>query len=115
VSKLKKDLKRTKALLKDAQVMIERSKSDSSNKVVMRQLKNQVNSRSGFFILTEMQKYFRSKTHWLFDELHFFPTKGLFTRNMNSCHATNVRTFLIFVALLKVLFCGSRRGSVEVF
>jgi myosin-18 len=42
VSKLKKDLKRTKALLKDAQLMIERSKSDSSNKVVMRQLKNQV-------------------------------------------------------------------------
>lgn len=44
VSKLKKDLKRTKALLKDAQLMIERSKSDSSNKVVMRQLKNQVSS-----------------------------------------------------------------------
>ena len=42
VTKLKKDLKRTKALLKDAQLMIERSKSDSSNKVVMRQLKNQL-------------------------------------------------------------------------
>jgi myosin XVIII len=42
VTKLKKDLKRTKALLKDAQLMIERSKSDSSNKVMMRQLKNQL-------------------------------------------------------------------------
>ena len=42
VTKLKKDLKRTKALLKDAQLMVERSKSDSSNKVVMRQLKNQL-------------------------------------------------------------------------
>ncbi len=49
VSKLKKDLKRTKALLKDAQLMIERSKSDSSNKVVMRQLKNQVSSYAQTF------------------------------------------------------------------
>lgn len=42
VSKLKKDLKRTKALLKDAQVMIERGRNESSNKSVLRQLKNQV-------------------------------------------------------------------------
>ena len=42
VSKLKKDLKRTKALLKDAQLMVERSRNESSNKVVLRQLKNQV-------------------------------------------------------------------------
>jgi myosin-18 len=42
VIKLKKDLKRTKALLKDAQVMIERSRSEASSKVVLRQLKNQV-------------------------------------------------------------------------
>merc|ERR1712209_306520 len=42
VSKLKKDLKRTKALLKDAQLMIEKSRNESSNKVVLRQLKNQL-------------------------------------------------------------------------
>lgn len=42
VAKLKRDLKRTKALLKDAQVMVERSRSENSNKVVLRQLKNQV-------------------------------------------------------------------------
>merc|ERR1719412_972092 len=38
----KKDLKRTKALLKDAQLMIEKSRNESSNKVVLRQLKNQL-------------------------------------------------------------------------
>ncbi len=42
VLKLKKDLKRTKALLKDAQIMLERSRAESSNKVVLRQLRNQV-------------------------------------------------------------------------
>jgi myosin-18 len=40
--KLKRDLKRTKALLRDAQFMLEKSKLDSSNKVIIRQLKNQV-------------------------------------------------------------------------
>jgi myosin-18 len=42
VAKLKKDLKRTKALLKDAHLMIEKSRNESSNKVVLRQLKNQL-------------------------------------------------------------------------
>lgn len=42
VSKLKRDLKRTKALLKDAQLMVEQSRNESSNKVVLRQLKNQL-------------------------------------------------------------------------
>merc|ERR1712223_1497009 len=42
VAKLKKDLKRTKALLKDAQLMIEKSRNETSNKVVLRQLKNQL-------------------------------------------------------------------------
>merc|ERR1712051_298040 len=42
VSKLKRDLKRTKALLKDAQLMVEKSRNESSNKVVLRQLKNQL-------------------------------------------------------------------------
>lgn len=41
VSKLKKDLKRTKALLRDAQIMMERSQ-EGSNKVLLRQLKNQM-------------------------------------------------------------------------
>merc|ERR1711962_1029890 len=42
VAKLKKDLKRTKALLKDAQMMIEKSQNEGTNKVIMRQLKNQL-------------------------------------------------------------------------
>ena len=42
VAKLKKDLKRTKALLKDAQLMLEKSQNEGTNKVIMRQLKNQV-------------------------------------------------------------------------
>merc|ERR1712223_2136479 len=42
VAKLKKDLNRTKALLKDAQLMIEKSRNETSNKVVLRQLKNQL-------------------------------------------------------------------------
>jgi hypothetical protein len=40
--RLRKDLRRTKALLKDAQSAVERSKAESSSKVVLRQLKNQV-------------------------------------------------------------------------
>eukprot|EP00094_Tigriopus_californicus_P002506 TCALIF_02423-PA protein Name:"Similar to MYO18A Unconventional myosin-XVIIIa (Homo sapiens)" AED:0.14 eAED:0.20 QI:0/0.4/0.5/0.66/1/1/6/0/511 len=42
VAKLKKDLKRTKALLKDAQYMLERSRNETSNKSLIRQLKNQL-------------------------------------------------------------------------
>lgn len=42
LSKLKKDLKRTKALLKDAQTLMEKSNTESANKVLIRQLKNQV-------------------------------------------------------------------------
>jgi myosin-18 len=42
VSKLKKDLRRIKILLKDAQLMAERTRNEGSSKVVLRQLKNQV-------------------------------------------------------------------------
>jgi hypothetical protein len=44
--RLRKDLRRTKALLKDAQATMERSKTESSTKVVMRQLRNQVSSEN---------------------------------------------------------------------
>lgn len=40
--RLKRDLKRTRALLRDAQTMLERSKGDSTGKVALRQLKNQL-------------------------------------------------------------------------
>lgn len=40
--RLKRDLKRTKALLRDAQMMLERSKADSGSKMALRQLKNQL-------------------------------------------------------------------------
>ena len=49
--KAKKDLKRTKALLKDAQSQIEKSKTETSNKVVLRQLKNQVGLARRTFLL----------------------------------------------------------------
>nr|XP_033333576.1 unconventional myosin-XVIIIa-like isoform X2 [Megalopta genalis] len=42
VHRLKRDLKRTKVLLRDAQTMLERSKSDSTGKAALRQLKNQL-------------------------------------------------------------------------
>ncbi|GAB6030070.1 Myosin XVIIIA, variant 2 [Chamberlinius hualienensis] len=42
VARLRKDLKRTKALLKDAQLMLERNKGDSATKAAIRQLKNQL-------------------------------------------------------------------------
>ena len=41
-NRLKRDLKRTKALLRDAQTMLERSKCDSTGKAALRQLKNQL-------------------------------------------------------------------------
>ena len=43
VAKLKKDLKRTKALLKDAHHVVENSQTEGTSKVIIRQLKNQVN------------------------------------------------------------------------
>ena len=42
ISKLKRDLKRTKALLRDAQLMLEKAQNEGSNKVLIRQLKNQL-------------------------------------------------------------------------
>merc|ERR1712130_71125 len=42
IAKLKRDLKRTKALLRDAQLMIEKAQNEGTNKVLVRQLKNQL-------------------------------------------------------------------------
>jgi len=42
VKKLKKDLKRSKALLKDAQLMLEKQNHDGMNKIILRQLKTQL-------------------------------------------------------------------------
>merc|ERR1719412_228904 len=42
LTKLRRDLKRTKALLKDAQMYMEKNQSDGTNKVIVRQLKNQL-------------------------------------------------------------------------
>ena len=42
VKKLKKDLKRSKALLKDAQLMLEKQNQDGMNKIILRQLKTQL-------------------------------------------------------------------------
>ena len=46
VLKLKRDLKRTKALLKDAHTQMERLRSETPSKVLLRQLKNQVQFQS---------------------------------------------------------------------
>jgi myosin-18 len=40
--RLRKDLRRTKALLRDAQTQLERSRGDSPGKTILRQLRNQV-------------------------------------------------------------------------
>lgn len=42
IQKLKRDLKRTKALLKDAHSQLERARQETPSKVLLRQLKNQV-------------------------------------------------------------------------
>ena len=42
IFKLKRDLKRTKALLKDAHSQLERARSETPSKVLLRQLRNQV-------------------------------------------------------------------------
>ncbi|XP_012266443.3 myosin-10 isoform X6 [Athalia rosae] len=42
MQRLKRDLKRTRALLRDAQTMLERTKGDSAGKAALRQLKNQL-------------------------------------------------------------------------
>jgi myosin-18 len=42
IHKLKRDLKRTKALLKDAHSQLERCRSETPSKVLLRQLKNQL-------------------------------------------------------------------------
>lgn len=44
IQKLKRDLKRTKALLRDAHAQLERSRQETPSKVLLRQLKNQVRS-----------------------------------------------------------------------
>ena len=62
VIKLKRDLKRTKALLKDAQLYMEKNQNDGTNKVIVRQLKNQV--CAGCFTANQMLK--------IFTEIFFF-------------------------------------------
>ncbi len=42
IHKLKRDLKRTKALLKDAHSQLDRARQETPSKVLLRQLKNQV-------------------------------------------------------------------------
>ena len=56
VIKLKRDLKRTKALLRDAQLYMEKNQNDGTNKVIVRQLKNQV--CDGCFTVAPMLKIF---------------------------------------------------------
>ena len=66
VHKLKKELRKLKALLKDAQVQLEQAKSDTPSKVLLRQLRNQVSVFSFFFSIVALfsVKYF----------VLFFPT-----------------------------------------
>ncbi|XP_018902237.2 unconventional myosin-XVIIIb isoform X6 [Bemisia tabaci] len=42
LNRLRRDLKRTKALLQDAQIMLQQAKADTPNKTILRQLRNQL-------------------------------------------------------------------------
>lgn len=42
INRLKRDLKKTKVLLHDSQLMLQRAKTDAPNKALLRQLRNQV-------------------------------------------------------------------------
>ena len=53
MAKLKKDLKKTKALLKDAHLMLDKSQNEGTNKVIMRQLKNQVGGFTAYLNLVD--------------------------------------------------------------
>lgn len=55
--RLRRDLKRTKALLRDAQSMIEHTREGQSGKTLIRQLKNQVMSQKDFFFCYSEQNY----------------------------------------------------------
>lgn len=48
VLKLKKELKKTKALLRDTQTMLEKTQSEGGHKLMLRQLKTQVSYRGLF-------------------------------------------------------------------
>ena len=63
MAKLKKDLKRTKALLKDAQMMIEKSQNEGTNKVIMRQLKNQVAEKPIKCTFSNNRPFFSNQSH----------------------------------------------------
>lgn len=58
IQKLKRDLKRTKALLKDAHSQLERSRSETPSKVLLRQLKNQVIHRNTSLLFTNSNSFY---------------------------------------------------------
>ena len=55
---MKKDLKKTKALLRDAQTLVEKNQNDGTNKVILRQLKNQVPRFFVLFLLAHFYNFF---------------------------------------------------------
>ena len=52
MAKLRKDLKRAKALLKDAHSVAENTQTEGTSNIIMRQLKQQVSSKNALKILT---------------------------------------------------------------
>ena len=46
-------MRKTKALLRDAQLLVEKTQNEGTNKVILRQLKNQVNSLFRFHVSSD--------------------------------------------------------------
>ena len=66
MAKLKKDLKKTKALLRDAQTLVEKNQNDGTNKVILRQLKNQVR---GFLKIVAFKDIYKNSSYSYFEQV----------------------------------------------
>lgn len=56
VNRLRRDLKKTKVLLHDSQLMLQQAKLDAPNKAMLRQLRNQVRALKNFISFFRLYK-----------------------------------------------------------
>ena len=85
VLKLRRDLKRTKALLKDAHLFMEKNQQDGTNKVIMRQLKNQV--------IIPSQKYHKyTLNHFQLEDAEFARSSAIKSKQNSELELTDVQT-----------------------
>ena len=59
MAKLRKDLKRAKALLKDAHSVAENTQTEGTSNIIMRQLKQQVSTKKNALKILTFEKYFK--------------------------------------------------------